>query len=39
MISFALMGVDLAPLLLLVFAYLLVVGYSVYYRIKLEKEM
>ncbi|MCI5499157.1 MAG: hypothetical protein MR419_06510 [Clostridiales bacterium] len=39
MVSFALMGVDLVPLLLLVFAYLLVVGYSVYYRVRLEKEM
>lgn len=39
MVSFALMNVDMAPLLLLVFAYLLVHGYSIYYRIRLEKEM
>lgn len=39
MVSFALMGMELAPLLLLVFAYLLVVGCSIYYRAKYEKEM
>ena len=39
MVSFALMGVDLITVLLLVFAYLFVVGYGVYARIKLEKEM
>ena len=39
LVSFGLMGVALAPLLLLVFAYLLVVGCSVYYRVKYEKEM
>ena len=39
MVSFALMGVDMAAVLLLVFSYLVVVGFSVYYRIKFEKEM
>ena len=39
MVSFALMDVAMAPLLLLVFAYLLVHGYSIYYRVKIEKEM
>lgn len=39
MVSFALMGVDVVPILLLVFAYLLVHGYAVYYRCKYEKEM
>ena len=39
LVSFGLMGMDLAPLLLLVFAYLLVMGCSIYYRIKYDKEM
>ena len=39
MVSFALMNVEMAPLLLLVFAYLLVHGCSIYYRMKFEKEM
>ena len=39
MVSFALMDVDMAPLLLLVFAYLLVHGFSIRYRIKYAKEM
>ena len=39
MLSFALMNVDMAATLLLVFAYLVVVGFSVYYRIKYDKEM
>lgn len=39
MISFALMGVDTAALLLLVFAYLCVHGFAIYYRVKFEKEM
>ena len=39
MISFALMGVDMVAVLLLIFAYLVVIGFSVYYRIKFEKEM
>lgn len=39
LVSFGLMGVALAPLLLLVFAYLLVVGCSIYYRVKYDKEM
>ena len=39
MLCFALMGVDVIPLLLLVFAYLLVHGLVLYYRFQLEKEM
>lgn len=39
MIAFALMGVDLVALLLLVFAYLFVIGSGIYYRVKLEKEL
>jgi len=39
MVAFALMNVDLAVVLMLVFAYLFVVGSGVYYRIKLEKEL
>lgn len=37
--SFALMNVDVAVVLLLVFAYLFVVGIGIYYRCKLEKEL
>ncbi len=37
--SFALMAVDMAILLLLVFAYLFVVFYGIYYRCKYDKEM
>lgn len=39
MLSFALMGVDLIVVLLLVFAYLFVHGYAIYYRFKYDKEM
>jgi len=39
MLSFALMGVELTAVLLLVFAYLLVHGWGIYYRFKYEKEM
>jgi 4-hydroxybenzoate polyprenyltransferase len=39
MISFALMNVDLAVVLLMVFAYLFVVGSHIYYRVKFEKEL
>ena len=39
MVSFALMGVDFVAILLLVGSYLFVVGYSIYVRSKLEKEM
>lgn len=39
MLSFALMEVDLAAVVLLVAAYLFVVGYSIYCRFKFEKEM
>lgn len=39
MVSFALMGVDMIAVLLLVFAYLLVIGSGVYYRCKYDKEM
>lgn len=39
MVSFALMGVELTAVLLLVFAYLLVQGFALYYRFKFEREM
>lgn len=39
MVSFALMGIDIVAVLLLVFAYLFVHGFSLYYRFKFEKEM
>jgi len=39
MISFALMGVDVVPILLLVFSYLFVHGYAIWYRFKYDKEM
>lgn len=39
MVAFALMGLDLVPVLLLVGAYLYVVGVGLYYRFKLEKEL
>lgn len=39
LLTFALMKVDLTAILLLVGAYLLVQGYAVYCRIRLEKEM
>ena len=39
LLIFTLMGVDLIPLLLLVFIYLLIQIYAVYYRIKYDKEM
>lgn len=39
MLAFALMGVDMVVVLLLVFAYLFVEFYGIYYRIKFDKEM
>lgn len=39
MIAFALMGVDMIAILLLVFSYLLIVGYSIYYRFQYDKLM
>lgn len=39
MLSFALMGVDLIAVLLLVFSYLFVQGCGIYYRCKYDKEM
>lgn len=39
MVAFALMGMSLVPVLLLVSAYLFVVGVGIYYRCKLEKEL
>lgn len=38
-ISIALMGIDLIVLLLLIFAYLFILGYNTYYRFKYYKEM
>lgn len=39
MLTFALMGIDMIAILLLVFAYLFVIGYGIYYRCKFDKEM
>ncbi len=39
MLSFALMNIDLVAVLLLVFAYLFVIGSGLYYRVKLDKEL
>lgn len=39
MVAFALMGMDILPVIMLVLAYLYVVGVSIYYRCKLEKEL
>ena len=39
MVSFALMGIDMTAILLMVAVYLFVVGYGIFYRIKYEKEM
>ena len=39
MVSFALMGVEIIPILLLVFVYLFVQGCAIYYRLKYDKEM
>ena len=39
MLALALMNVDLAVVLLVVFAYLFVVGSHIYYRVKFEKEL
>ncbi len=39
MLAFALMGVDTAAVLLLVAAYLFVIGCGVYYRCKYDREM
>ena len=39
LLSFALMRVDLAAVLLLCFSYLVVIGSGIYYRIRYEKEM
>ncbi len=39
MFSYALMGIDMIAVLLLVFAYLFVIAYGLYYRFKYDKEM
>lgn len=39
LLALALMGIDLSVVLLLVFIYLFIVGYSAYYRLKYSKEM
>lgn len=39
LLSFALMGIDLVAVLLLVAAYLFVLFYGIYYRFKYDKEM
>lgn len=38
-LTFSLMGVDMVAILLLVFAYLFIVGYGIYYRYKFDKEL
>ncbi|MBK1812308.1 hypothetical protein JHL18_16920 [Clostridium sp. YIM B02505] len=38
-LTFALMGIDMIALLLLVFSYLFIVGYGIYYRYKFDKTM
>ncbi|GKU24182.1 hypothetical protein [Clostridium folliculivorans] len=38
-LAFALMGIDMIALLLLVFSYLFIVVYGVYYRFKFDKTM
>ncbi|GFZ30273.1 hypothetical protein CSC2_07990 [Clostridium zeae] len=38
-LAFGLMGIDMIALLLLVFAYLFIVGYGIYYRYKFDKTM
>ena len=39
MVAFGIMGVDMIQLLLMVFAYLIIHGAAIYYRIKFEREM
>ena len=39
MIAFALMGIEMAALVILVFVYVFVQGYAIYYRSKFDKEM
>ena len=39
MVTFALMDADMVTVLLLVAAYLFVLGYGIYYRLKYDKEM
>lgn len=39
LITFTLIGVDMVAVLLLVFAYLFIMGYAIYYRFKYDKEM
>jgi hypothetical protein len=39
MLSYALMGIDMIAVLLLVFAYLFVIIFGLYYRFKYDKEM
>lgn len=39
LLSYALMGVELIPILMLVAGYLFVIGYGIWCRVKLEKKM
>ncbi len=39
LVVFATIGVEVAPVLMLICAYLFVIGYGIYYRFKFEKEM
>lgn len=38
-LTFALMGIDMVAILLLVFSYLFIIGFGIYYRYKFDKEL
>lgn len=38
-IAFALMGIDMIAVLILIFAYMFIIGYGIFYRLKYDKEM
>ncbi|WP_127493353.1 hypothetical protein [Paenibacillus glycanilyticus] len=38
-LAFSLMAIDITVLLLLIFSYMFILGYSTYYRVKYHKEM
>ena len=39
LLAFALIGVDLAAIILLLFAYLLIIGFGLYWRVRYDREM
>ncbi|MEC0264815.1 hypothetical protein [Paenibacillus anseongense] len=39
LLAFALMGIDKITVLILAFAYMFILGFNVYYRVKYYKEM